>query len=155
MLSFREKSLWVSLLATVIIASIYADNIYDALIGGESVSAQASASLILRVVIAFIIIEVILHIALAMDDQRGAAGQEDERERGYRLAGTNAAYWVLSIGVISCVVQQVINHYTQMESSSAFIQYALAPMELKLLTIFWLSEMFRFITELYLYRTRS
>lgn len=155
MLSFREKSLWASLLATVIIASFYADNVYHALIAVGTISAGETARLILRVVAAFIIIEVVLHIALAMDDQRGAGDKEDERERSYRLAGTNAGYWVLAIGVISCIVQQVINHYTPMESSSAFIRYALAPIELKLLTIFWIAETVRFITELYLYRTQS
>ncbi|MBD3584609.1 hypothetical protein HHX48_02530 [Salinimonas sp. HHU 13199] len=155
MFSFREKSLWVSLLVTVIIASIYADNIYHALIAGDAVRPQESAALILRVVVSFIIIEVVLHLALAMDNQRGAGEKEDERERGYRLVGTNAAYWVLAIGVISCIVQQVINHYTPMESSSAFIRYALAPIELKLLTIFWIAEMVRFTTELYLYRAQS
>ena len=151
-MSFREKSLWVSLLISVVIASIYGDNVYQFMFAGKDVDAQNVAGLIIRVVIAFVILEIILHSVLAMKDQEGADLPEDERERNYRLRANNAGYWVLSIGVISCILQQMANSTFNTYFANPHVSFALAPIELKLVAIFWLSEMTRFATELYYYR---
>lgn len=155
MISFREKSLWVSLLVSVVIAFIYGDNVYDFMLAGPSVDAQHVAMLIIRVVIAFVILEILLHVVLAMDDQEGAGMGEDERERNYRLRANNFGYWVLSIGVISCILQQMANSTFNTDVENVYVKFALAPIELKLVVIFWLSEVTRFATELYLFRKES
>lgn len=153
MIAFREKSLWVSLLVTLVIAAIYGDNIYYFLTAGQESDSQAVTALITRVVIAFIILETVLHIALAMDEQEGANSPEDERERNYRLLANNAGYWVLSIGVIGCVVQQMAKSYIDLPASNSTL--IASPIELKLIVIFWVSEAVRFSTEIYYYRKES
>lgn len=155
MISFREKSLWVSLLISLVIASVYGDNILAFLAAGEAVSGQDISGLIFRVVIAFIVLEVVLHIALAMKEQEGSGLPEDERERNYRLLANNVGYWVLSIGVIACISQQMINSSFGFAVQNEYTNLALAPFELKLVVIFWLSEVARFATELYYYRQES
>ncbi|MFC3093881.1 hypothetical protein DRW07_10400 [Alteromonas sediminis] len=153
MIAFREKSLWVSLLITVVIATIYGDNIYYFLKAGQSADPQAVAALITRVVIAFIVLEVVLHIALAMGEQENANLPEDERERNYRLLANNIGYWVLSIGVIGCVLQQMANSY--IEAQASYPAFLSSPIELKLVVVFWVSEAVRFATEIYYYRKES
>jgi len=155
MISFREKSLWVSLLVSVVIASIYGENIYALMFLQPNTSLDDTASLITQIVIAFVILEVVMHIVLAMSQQEDANTAEDERERNHRLTANNAGYWVLSIGIVSCVIQQMINSNIDFDAQNIYTNYALAPIELKLVLIFWLSEVTRFGTELYYYRKES
>ena len=73
MISFREKSLWVSLLISAVIASIYGDNVYALLFVLPNSSLGDTTSLITQIVIAFIILEVAIHIALAMSQQEAVS----------------------------------------------------------------------------------
>lgn len=155
MISFREKSLWVSLLVSAVIASIYGDNLYTLLFLQPNSSLDDTTSLIMRITIAFIVLEVALHIALAMNQQEDANAPEDERERNHRLAANNVGYWVLAVGIVSCVIQQMINSNIDFDVQNNYANYALAPIELKLVLIFWLSEVARFGTEIYYYRKES
>lgn len=152
MLSFREKSLWVSILISLIIASIYGDNVFAVLFGGVALDAKDVSALISQVVIAFIVLEIILHIALSMGDQEGADAKEDERERNYRLVANNSGYWVLSIGLIMCAMQQMAVSHFEFAQNQGYENFIVAPIELKLVTVFWLSEVVRFAHEVYLYR---
>lgn len=149
MISFREKSLWVSLLISAVIASIYGDNVYALLFVLPNSSLGDTTSLITQIVIAFIILEVAIHIALAMSQH------EDERERNHHLTANNAGYWVLAVGVVGCVIQQMINSNIDFDAQNSYTNYALAPIELKLVLIFWLSEVTRFGTEIYYFRKES
>ena len=155
MISFREKSLWVSLLVSAVIASIYGDSVYALMFLQPNTSLDDTTALIVRITIAFIILEVALHIALAMSQQEDADSPEDERERNHRLTANNAGYWVLSVGIVSCVIQQMINNYIDFDVQNSYSSYALAPIELKLVLIFWLSEVTRFGTEIYYFRKES
>jgi len=155
MISFREKSLWVSLLVSAVIASIYGDSVYTLMFLQSNTSLADTTALIMRITIAFIILEVALHIALAMSQQEDANTPEDERERIHRLTANNAGYWVLSVGIVSCVIQQMINSNIDFDVQNNYTNYALAPIELKLVLIFWLSEVTRFGTEIYYFRKES
>lgn len=155
MITFREKSLWVSLLVSAIIASIYGDNILHVLFSTPSVPPEEITRLITRLVIAFVIFEVVLHITLAMDDQEGADAREDEREKVYRLKANETGYWILSFGVITCLVQQMLNNVFNIDASGSWGTFALAPIEIKLVVVFWLSEVVRFVSELYYFRKES
>ena len=64
MISFREKSLWVSLLVSAVIASIYGDSVYALLFVLPNSSLGDTTSLITQIVIAFIILEVAIHLSL-------------------------------------------------------------------------------------------
>jgi len=150
-MSFREKSLWVSLLITSVIAFMYGDTAYAILFVNADIEPQFVVGFITRVVIAFVVLEIVLHIALAMDDQEGAEDPEDERAKSYRLQANDVGYWVLSIGVISCIFQQMANATFDPVSQGGYGAFTVAPIELKLAIIFWLSEFTRFATELYLY----
>ena len=155
MISFREKSLWVSLLVSVVIASIFGDSVYTLMFLQPNTSLDDTTALIMRITTAFIILEVALHIALAMNQQEDANTPEDERERYHRLTANNAGYWVLSAGIVSCVIQQMINNHIDFDVQNSYSNYALAPIELKLVLIFWLSEVTRFGTEIYYFRKES
>ena len=155
MISFREKSLWVSLLVTAIIAGVFGNQAIGLILAGPSAPPQEIATLMIKVVIAFVILEVGLHVALSMDDQEGAGQKEDEREQILRLKANNLGYWVLSAGVVSCVIQQMINNNTGFEVQDQLANIANAHIELKLIIVFWLSELTRFATEIYFFRKDS
>ena len=154
-MTFREKSLWVSLLISAVIASLYGDSVYYYLFVSTQSSGQDIAALITRLAIAIVVLEVLLHIALAMKDQEGAGEPEDERENSFRLRANDTGYWVLSIGVIACILHQMFLSTFDVQESSQSDAFVLAPIELKLVVVFWLSEIVRFTTELYLHNKEA
>lgn len=155
MISFREKSLWVSLLVTTVVAGIYGDTVVNLLFAGQDALVSEITSLMLRVVFVFVVLEIVLHAALSMKDQEGADQQEDEREQLFRLKANNVGYWVLSIGVVSCIIQQMLNANIGFEAQSAIANLSQARLELKMIVVFWLSEFIRFATELFYFRKNS
>ena len=152
MIAFREKSLWVSLFITVIVAMAFSSDILHLLSLGADAPASNIVSILLKATVFFVVLEIVLHILLAMDEQIGAGEREDEREKQFRLAANHLGYWVLSIGVIACIIQQLINSNVEVISSGQIPNFIQAPLELKLIIIFWLSEICRFSAELYHFR---
>ena len=150
--SYREKSLWVSLLATLIVAWYFWDSVISLLGPGMDTAPSLVAKLLLQVGIFMAVIEIVLHSLLAMKNQEDAGEAEDERERQYRLKANELGYWVLSVGVIGCVVQQLISQQLINIDEQAFGAFLRGPIELKLVIVFWISEVVRFATQLFFYR---
>ncbi|GGW74613.1 hypothetical protein [Alteromonas halophila] len=150
--SYREKSVWVSLLATLIVAGYFYNDVIRFLAPDGQAEAASVAMLLLQVAGAMTVIEIVLHALLAMKNQEGANDAEDEREKQYRLKANELGYWVLSVGVVACVIQQLIVQQLIDIDPNAYEGYLQGPIELKLIVIFWLSEVVRFVTQLYFYR---
>ena len=155
MISFREKSLWVSLLITLMVAVTYGDNVVDLLMAGADVASEEIVGILIRAVFIFVVLEVVLNIFLAMDEQEGAGLPEDECEKTFRLKANDAGYWVLSVGVVGCIVQHLINNSVDFEAQSAIARFILSPIELKLVVIFWASEVTRFAVEVFHFRMNA
>ena len=155
-LSYREKSLWVSLLAIVVVALYFGNSVWAHLTAGDAADTGAVTAVLLKTVVAVIVIEVILHILLAMDSQEGVDEPEDERERQLRYKANEIGYWLLSIGVIGCVVQQLIHQQLlsmgEVPESDAYVLLSMGSIELKLVVVFWISEIVRFASHIYYYR---
>ncbi len=155
-LSYREKSLWVSLLVSLIITSYFGNKIVALFSEGATANPGAVSALLLKIIIASVIVEVVLHTLLAMSEQDGANEPEDEREKLFRLQANEWGYWFLAVGVITCIVHELINKQLTASadtlSHSAYQQFGFAPLELKLVAIFWISEIIRFSAQLYFYR---
>ncbi|MCW8090918.1 hypothetical protein [Alteromonas sp. ASW11-130] len=153
-LSYREKSLWLSLLVELILASYFGRQMLALLNTGAAVDPTAMAALLLKIVISFVIVEAVLHSLLAMKNQEGAGEPEDERENAFRLKANEIGYWFLSVGLIVCIVHELVNKQLA-ESAithSVYQSFSFAPLELKLVVVFWLSEVLRFSSQLYFYR---
>jgi amino acid transporter len=91
-MTFREKSLWVSLVATLV---IYAHYFVRVLQLGDG-DAGRIAGLFIGTVIAMIVVSVVANAALAI---HRTPERSDERDRSYALTATRISYYVLMTGV--------------------------------------------------------
>jgi len=104
-MSFREKSAWITLIALILLTLFFITHLPPPLtlapLGGWVFQVLAIG------VVAFVVIEVIAHVIVAVRSPRDARAPRDERERLIALKGTNIgayAYVVLSLGSVFVVV---------------------------------------------------
>lgn len=90
--TFREKSLWVSLLATL---AIYAHYFIRVLRIGDAAPGRV-AGLFIGTVIAMIVVHAVVLGALAI---RHKPERTDERDRQFSLVASRISYYVLMTGV--------------------------------------------------------
>jgi hypothetical protein len=95
-MSFREKSAWVSLLLILAIFGPYFWLVGRALSGATHVHGGTQFALIG----VFVILEVVLHIAIAVQSPRAARAPKDEREDLIDLRATRGAFYVLLGGAL-------------------------------------------------------
>jgi hypothetical protein len=93
-MAFREKSAWISLLTTI--------GIWGAYYWGEMHRETWHLIGLLGAIVAAVVVQVVLHIALAAAAPKEASARPDEREMLIDLKAVRAAYAALSFGVV-CV----------------------------------------------------
>jgi uncharacterized membrane protein YfcA len=96
-MSFREKSAWISFVSILLLFGIYFTAVGMAIAG--RLDPSRTFSLFIQLVIAFVILEVALHILVAMRSPGDAKTPKDERERLISLKAERVASYTLSIGV--------------------------------------------------------
>ena len=92
-MSFREKSAWISLVS---MAGIYGLYFWPMFRSGQGRSYTGG---LLGTVIALVIVQVILHSAVAIFDPKSAQAPRDEREKLIELKATSFAYAGLATAV--------------------------------------------------------
>ncbi len=92
-MSFREKSAWISLIS---MAGIYGLYFWPMLRPGHGRSYTGG---LLGTVIALVIVQIILHSAVAIFDPKSAQAPRDEREKLIELKATSFAYAGLATAV--------------------------------------------------------
>jgi len=98
-LSFREKSYWASLLIMSLVWINYFLRIRPALLDG-SITRADSASLFAGALVTLIVLEIVVHIVLAVADSKTANQPKDERDRTIGHKAGNLAGWVLGICIV-------------------------------------------------------
>jgi hypothetical protein len=99
-MSFREKSAWISFVSLLIAAGIYFRNVARIL---DHEPAVYAPYLFVILVIAFVVVEVVLHLAIAMRSPKEARTPRDERERLIDLKATRIAFFVLLVGALATI----------------------------------------------------
>ena len=102
-LSFREKSLWLDLIATLVIAFYYAFAL-SGFSGEQIADIHAVMDLLWDVVVFGILISIFSTIALSYHDSKAADAPLDERENLAELKATQYGYWVLLVGITAPVL---------------------------------------------------
>lgn len=99
-MSFREKSIWISLISTVLIFGDYFLNVIS--LGGlPAEDAKAAAlELSLRALILIIIVEVLFQGMLAINNRKEAGLGADERDKLFEFKGNKFGYTVLVLSLI-------------------------------------------------------
>jgi hypothetical protein len=151
-MSFREKSIWISLIATLLIFGDYFLNVIS--LGGLPADAAKTAALglSLRALFLIIIVEIIFQGMLAVSNRKAAELGADERDKLFEYKGNNFGYTVLVIGVfitLGRIVFLEINPEFIEQTNGLTIPLLTAHI---LLFSFILSEVVRFSAQLYYYR---
>src|SRR5688572_26525113 len=95
-MSFREKSAWISLLLIVAVFGPYFWLVGQSLTGKAHVHGGTQFALILL----FVVLEIVLHVAITVQSPRDARAPKDERENLIDLKATRSAFYVLFGGAL-------------------------------------------------------
>jgi len=95
-MSFREKSAWISLVLIVLVFGPYFWLVGRSFAGGDHVHAGTQFGLI----VLFIVLEIVVHIAIAIQSPRDAQAPIDEREDLIDLRATRVAFYILFGGAL-------------------------------------------------------
>lgn len=102
-LSFREKSLWIDLAATLGIAAYYASNLLG-FSADKHANIYAVMDLLGDVVMLCIFVSVTSWAVLNAHDKKSAEAPLDEREFIAELKASRYGFWLLQIGIAIAVV---------------------------------------------------
>jgi hypothetical protein len=152
-MSFREKSIWISLISTLLIFGDYFLNVIALGNLSQEVAKTTALELSVRAFVLIIIVEIIFQTMLAVSNRKAAKLGSDERDKLFEYKGNNVGYTVLVIGVLMSLGRMV-----SLEISPEFIE------QFKVLNVpfltahillfsFILSEVVRFSAQLYYYRS--
>jgi hypothetical protein len=97
-ISFKEKSLWISVLVMSLVWAWYFNIIWDGL---WALNLVRSEVLVLSAVVVGVIIalQIVLHIIVAIINPKEADQRSDERDAHINRKAGNLSGWVLAIGV--------------------------------------------------------
>ena len=98
-MSFREKSAWVSLILIVLVFGPYFWLVGRSFAGMGHVHAGTQFALIGL----FVVLEIVVHIAIAVQSPRDARAPKDEREMLIDLMATRMAFYVLFAGALFAI----------------------------------------------------
>jgi uncharacterized membrane protein len=154
-LSFKEKSIWISLISTLLIFGDYFLNLIYLAGLPEAAAKSAVLGLSLRAVFLIIIVEIVFQGLLAMSNRKAAEFGIDERDKLYEYKGNSFGYTVLVIGVFmtlgGTVLLEINPEFTQ-QTNAFRIPFLTAHI---LLFSFIFSEVVRFSAQLYYYRSSN
>lgn len=102
-MSYKERSIWVSLAITIYIWFNYFSTIYHS-VQQESLTINVMQSALLSVVIMTVVLEILHHIVIAIIDNNNANYDEDERDKKITLMGAQNAYYILSFTCVAAVL---------------------------------------------------
>jgi hypothetical protein len=101
-MSFREKSAWISFVSILLVFSIYFARVAQVFVAGEGRGPLFHLFLVL--VAGLVVLEVILHVAIAIQSPREARSPKDERERLIDMKATRLAFPVLLVGAFCAIL---------------------------------------------------
>jgi uncharacterized membrane protein HdeD (DUF308 family) len=133
--SFEEKSIWISLLTISLIFGYYFVRIVQ-MVSQDDINVAQSIVLLISVIVMVIIVEVVFHIIITLKDRPEAL---DERDRLIELKATRNAYFVLVFGIFLPIVG----------IAAQVRPFIVAHV---IMFIFVLSEITKFLTQLFYYR---
>tara|TARA_R110000787_G_scaffold177046_2_gene289096 strand:- start:303 stop:761 length:459 start_codon:yes stop_codon:yes gene_type:complete len=149
-MSYKERSIWVSLAITIYIWFNYFSELYWSAQQNTLTTSSMQAAL-LSVVIMTIVLEIMHHIVIAIIDNKNANYDEDERDKQISLIGSQNAYYILSFTSIAAVLHLLFPVMSQELESVLGL-----PNEYVIINIIifgaLLAEIAKFTTQVFYYR---
>ena len=100
-MSFRDKSAWISFLLILGVFIPFFWNSYRQFSG--QVDGQADVSVAVWLLVAFVVLEIVLHAAIALQAPNDARSPRDEREHLIEMRAMRVAFQVLVVGALAGV----------------------------------------------------
>jgi hypothetical protein len=97
-LSYQEKSIWVSLVSTLIVFGYYFLNAMK-IFNNSKIENLAITGLFIGTVIILIIIQIVFQSIIAIINRKEAQKGEDERDNLIELKATRISYFIIVLGV--------------------------------------------------------
>ena len=149
-MSYKEKSIWVSMLITSYILYYYLTGIYDLSVN-NLISDEAQMSLIRSAIILVIILEIISQTIIAIIDHKQADQKDDERDRNINLIASKNAYVVLIVGIVSAIFHAQILEFTSINIGFSGLSNGFNLLNI-IIGSFLAAEIIKYISQLYYYR---
>lgn len=106
-ISFKEKSIWASLIITIIVFGYYFVRVVS--IFKEPVPDTSTLiGVFITMVVLMIIIQIVSQITLAIAFKKEANEGFDERDKLISLKATRISYWILILGVVNTILYLVL-----------------------------------------------
>lgn len=141
-MSFREKSTWVTFFLLLVGFVIYFSNAFTVLHGHSHIDSQPSPNLFrlfFQLVFWFIVLEIVVHILIAARAPKDANAPLDERERLIALKSMRPAFYVLLVGAFLVIGSTPVD----------ITKYHMAH---SILFVVWVAELVRYGMQLYYFR---
>lgn len=138
-MSFREKSDWLSFLSLGLLGIYFVEVVRHVLGHSHGGGPAYYFTLFWVLVIVLVLIQVVTHIVLALRSPQDAQTPVDERERFIYLRATRPAYFVLLVGAFLTIGTLHMGLTTW--------QFAHC-----ILAVIWVAELIRYGTRLYYFR---
>jgi len=95
-MAFREKSAWISLLATLVVYTVYFYYFGRSLAEGQAFGIGGP---IILSIVALVVIQVVLHIVAAIASPSEARAPEDERDQEIRRRANTGGFIMMQCGM--------------------------------------------------------
>lgn len=105
--SYHEKSLWVSLVSTILVFGYYFVKAFG-LFGGQGRSGTSLIFTFISAVVVLIVIQITTQIYLTLTDRKAVEAGQDERDRSINQRTTRMSYTILVIGIWVSVGSQAL-----------------------------------------------
>ncbi len=100
-MSFREKSAWISFVSILLVSAIYFTGVAATVFGDAD--GRGAFHWFLAMVIGLVVLEVVLHLLVAVKSPHDARTPKDERERLIELKAKATAFPVLVGGALCAI----------------------------------------------------
>lgn len=149
-MSYKEKSIWISILVMVFIWADYAFSVID-LHNSALLNMEAINSLLVDAVVFTIVLEIVLHIVVAVIAHKDANTPADERDKLISLTSIKHAYNLLFAGVVLAIIYLTIPSLSTYFFPEIALPYEYLVMHLIILFAF-AAELVRLLTQVFYYR---
>lgn len=110
-MSFEEKSVWVSLLIILFVFVAYFSQVFQGL-ATDSLNKVEVSGLFIGAVVSVVVLEIVLHIAIAIFNVKDADQPTDERDRLFSMKSGNISGLVLGILVVTISMMSFIHEFS-------------------------------------------
>lgn len=149
-MSYKERSIWVSLAITLYIWFNYFSTLYWSA-QTQTLTIDTMRSALFGVVIMTVALEILHHIVIAVIDNNDANYDEDERDKLISLKGSHNAYYILTFTSIAAVLHLLFPIMSQSLVSTIQLPIEYAVVNVIILGLL-LAEIVKFSTQVYYYR---